>query len=630
MSDPWINSLVQSPLIRTLNSVPSKGNNFYYSIPDNIPPFSMDKVRILPNNAGASDGLQDTYRFRIPQNGYLNRMYLKFYVARANTSPTWAMTAAANTGVGMGGLMIDASGTVSGSGRIYGTGVLSSAWNAARILKEVTLQAHNKVLSRLYGDTIVAHCQRLPFEQRQMWGRLMRGFGSDVAPTTAITYRSTTNRHLHRRVPWAYNVNCGTPSAGSVLKRPNLDNPGLGAGAVAASGLTGGLEYTLDLDYTSGELDSSKNAVVYVPLPFSCLQSLAHNFQTRFVEDLELWVTKHTLSEIQNVIPGYASAMPELVCIYHTFHDSIENKIRNWNYKPGVPATIMSYDEVEETDVLYPANPDTADGSAKNTVTVNLRSNHLISEIILIHAGVGVSKTTATPEKAETNFIKINVATGTPVGTPGGCPGRSFGQRVTFGVGGATVTDSEIVPSYIELQGSGRVLWHSDAVEQAADAVPYHLQTEGPVTYETALEDTGSSFCYAASPFGSALIPFNNASDAVYIPTANCTQPVTVLGSGNSYNSTASPYAFTMNEWRDLQTKVLYDPISTIIRPTFSAIDSYHTGGIALQSLADPKLVIQFTGACSRDTAYIRCYVKYRCFIRVDSDTGIVTRTLDT
>jgi len=75
--DTIIQSQIQSPLVRTLQSIPTNSNNFVHGIPDNTPPFSKHQVKIQPYNTLPGD-LTGTFVFKIPQNGHLNRMFLRY------------------------------------------------------------------------------------------------------------------------------------------------------------------------------------------------------------------------------------------------------------------------------------------------------------------------------------------------------------------------------------------------------------------------------------------------------------------------------------------------------------------------------------------------------------------------
>lgn len=75
--DPTIQSQIQSPLVRTLQSIPTNSSNFVHGIPDNTPPFSKSSITIQPY-AGNAANLNSVFKFKIPQGGHLNRALLRY------------------------------------------------------------------------------------------------------------------------------------------------------------------------------------------------------------------------------------------------------------------------------------------------------------------------------------------------------------------------------------------------------------------------------------------------------------------------------------------------------------------------------------------------------------------------
>lgn len=75
--DIAIQSQIQSPLVRTLQSIPTNSANFVHGIPDNTPPFSKSTVRVDPYD-GDPNKLKERFRFKIPQGGHLNRVVLNY------------------------------------------------------------------------------------------------------------------------------------------------------------------------------------------------------------------------------------------------------------------------------------------------------------------------------------------------------------------------------------------------------------------------------------------------------------------------------------------------------------------------------------------------------------------------
>ena len=85
-----INSAVQSPLFRNLSHIPADRTAFTHHISQNCPPLSIEKISVEPeSNPGDIDA---TYKFRVPQFGYLNKVVLKlqydiYPVQRCHVTP---------------------------------------------------------------------------------------------------------------------------------------------------------------------------------------------------------------------------------------------------------------------------------------------------------------------------------------------------------------------------------------------------------------------------------------------------------------------------------------------------------------------------------------------------------------
>lgn len=77
-----IQSLVQSPYVRTLSSIPMKSEEMVHGVESFFPPLSRSQVTILPKTGRYSD---DVYRFEIPRRDYLDGLTL---VIRGKEKPT--------------------------------------------------------------------------------------------------------------------------------------------------------------------------------------------------------------------------------------------------------------------------------------------------------------------------------------------------------------------------------------------------------------------------------------------------------------------------------------------------------------------------------------------------------------
>jgi len=82
--DSIIQGQSQSALVQHLSEKEHHIKRFTHDIPDNSPVRSIQKVEVLPYVGRSDTQKEETYHFRIPRKGYLNRMWLKVRVA----SPT--------------------------------------------------------------------------------------------------------------------------------------------------------------------------------------------------------------------------------------------------------------------------------------------------------------------------------------------------------------------------------------------------------------------------------------------------------------------------------------------------------------------------------------------------------------
>ena len=74
MVDSVIQSLIQSPYVRTLASIPTKSEKLVHGIQDNVPPFSRRRVYVSPSLGQNTFG---PFRFEIPRAGLLDQMSLR-------------------------------------------------------------------------------------------------------------------------------------------------------------------------------------------------------------------------------------------------------------------------------------------------------------------------------------------------------------------------------------------------------------------------------------------------------------------------------------------------------------------------------------------------------------------------
>jgi hypothetical protein len=122
--DLTIHSQIQSPLVRTLQSIPTNSANFVHGIPDNTPPFSKTQIRVKPDS-GNPDNLNGVITFKIPQQGHLNNAYL-VYRMYGNKSDTNEVT------------VFDSD----------------NVFNFGEGIEYVELRSHNNVIQRIYAEAI--------------------------------------------------------------------------------------------------------------------------------------------------------------------------------------------------------------------------------------------------------------------------------------------------------------------------------------------------------------------------------------------------------------------------------------------------------------------------------------------
>jgi hypothetical protein len=515
--DPWINSLVQSPLVRSLNTVPSRMSSFAYGVRDNVPPFSFVKEVVDRKSGGQALGwgesatkpsLETKFDFDIPESGLLDRMYLRvrMYSKDAGNTPRPALEHPEG---------VDADATRAQFLAKRDVNSRSNSMNFASILNSVTLRTSgNKTLHTLYPTAIAAEVQKMPSAQREFWYQCLNGF----AATGTVPFTQLYN-------PYA-----------EILSAP-------------------GTNFTSTV---AGISTQHADADFLIPLPFAVLDQLKDNFQTRFVDDLSVAVelkddpalTDYTDS---TGTPGFRCS---LVCMYHNFHDVIENSIRDQNFKRGFPASVYSHNYVREDQTFV---------SGKK-LTFRFRNNNIISEMYCA--------------------LKCVPGTGVKVHTAA-LPNRG-----------------DVGPFKFTLYGSGRQLWQA-----------YSWELSGPDTADYQLADAHAYGEDLARPVLARRVvngSIASATDLVSTATALTNAPLDVVTLG---------------------FQQLY-----CIRFGFQAHDSFYTGGLALQTISNPTLEIESLGsepnpwiAPPDDTLrYGMDVILKTCqMLRIDSDTGVITTSLD-
>ena len=610
--DPVINSLVQSPLVRSMSTVPSKSASFVHGVRDNVPPFSFQKVVVQPWNNPSTTTQEQSHKFRIPQFGTLNRAYLRiktvnqvplatgavggprveesdynsplhdtasstasvdanFTALNAQVRFPWIHKSQVSSGVatrqrpfGYGGSismtqdsLVDPETAGSDQAKVaqpYASsniltdpeayrGDSSNAWNVINILDEMRLTTNGKLIETVYGETIPAEVVKMPQQLRDFYLKGMTG--------------------------WA----CGD-IAGGVLSEPNYEQS-WDPSACLRDAYGRYMTNENLLGETADTVLINQHANFIVPVPLSSLKSLPKNYQTRFVEDLELEVK---MKELARGFNKYSAALDltrhhvvELVLIYHNWHDNIENTIRNSNYKRGVPASVYSTNWVRAA---------TTAAAVSNTLplSIPLTSRNLVTELVVV----------ARAKKASGYFSAVDSLN------------TSKSDYRIF-------LDKEFTYN-IELLGSGKTIWSSTNKELTGpDSADYDL---------TERKMTGGDCAYGGA--ASQNIQFSHAR--------------TLTGRG--FDTTATQVRINAGQVSHGGVDFSFNDNMSIMRFGFQTGDEFYSGGIALQTISNPTIKITPPAVVTGDNwldvgLEFDVYVKHANLVRIDSDTGAVTRTLD-
>lgn len=611
--DPVINSLVQSPLVRSMSTVPSKSTSFVHGVRDNVPPFSLQKVVVQPWNNPSSTSQDQIHKFRIPQFGTLNRAYLR--IKTVNQVPTAANTKIDEADYGTLHDRTDDSTPVDsnydalkakvripwhheiqssvqykkknpfgGGGSVVvnpveyidpetqtvlgvGTdldfaarteivapenymGRQSNAWNVINILDEIRLTTNGKLIETVYGETIPAEVIKMPQGLRDFYVRGMVGWAAGNADGTVKAepdYRNAWDpTACHRDAYGRLSTHESQPYASAEGQVSLLMN---------------------------------QHAHFIVPVTLSSLKMLSKNYQTRFVEDLELEVTTKALArgfnEFTSGVDLTSHHEVELVLLYHNWHDNIENSIRNNNYKRGVPASVYSTNWVRAA-ITAKVTDDTL------PISIPLTSRNLVTELLIVARS------------------KANNA-----------PIENLKRRKSD----YTIFDHSTLEYTVELTGSGKTIWSGSSHELL-----------GPDTADYDLNDrrlAGGDAAYGGMP---NLMASRVTAGRAVENTTFLNGTSTTLTNQQSVTQCGVDFSFGDN--------------MAVMRFGFQTTDEFYSGGIALQTISNPTIRITprapQTGTVFGDqqkwTVHeleFDVYVKHANLVRIDSDTGAVTRTLD-
>lgn len=585
--DPVLNSLVQSPLVRTLASVPSKTSSYVHGISDNVPPFSRDKVVLRPYSKpaliGGTNCQNGTFRFKLPQLGYVDHLYLKIkmknfdYNQVVHNFGTYAVSLIENQNqlepfvavpnhqlvdsftstnlpneslqkyyrlpwmVNSNQINLTNDRYVTSCSHdtnakiqmVYSlTGAASNSWNVIKCLNNITLRTRNKIIETLPPEVIPFNVMQMPEGLKNFYKQTMVGFATGDGDNKGVFLDALfeNSQPSTNGIKLFDPSQCTVPSTTNFAQTPKgIFNPL----KLVNNAVNEGVLYK--------EYAENNHAVFMVPLNFSVFSNLSKNLQTRFVEEMEIQIdTKNFGSgynEWTNNISSSDSAYydMELHVVYRNWHDNIENSIRQANYKPSIPASIYGSNWYAESSKIVDANIP--------TLSIPLTCRNLTTQICIV---VKSSSTSDVLPYSEYQWQK-NI------------------HNAHF---------------KYELKGSGKTLWKSDNIDnKGPDALLFELDGKVNHTYASdAYEDYSLVRCF-----------------------------------GESVTQTSVQPSFCKN--------------LSVINFGLQSHDSFYTGGIALQTISNPTIDIQLPLVHS--SLIFTVYCRYANIINIDSDTGVITRTLD-
>lgn len=486
--DVVINSNIQSPLVRTLARTKGKSESFTQHLKDNVPPVSFSKIELQPEG-GSTVNYGQTYKFKLPQYGYLRNFVLKF----SNTELPIPTTMMEKINTALVGLDADKK-EMFGVERRIGTGANAGPNDDEWMWHGLVPPDEG---NDIYGDS------NDPWNQ--MWLRVAGGTGISTGAGTV-----TAAKGAARMCPYRYRARNNTQFASSVNYGPrefaNLNREGpfyaLTAGVLGQTPTAGSNQhqkaqihgerinstwdwcsqanlskhlgaifpesivltthnrpiqtiypmeslariYRLPWDVKKRYLgmirphitaSPSSSQIVrttdadafgtnrawscYFPCFFAFFEDTSMNLDTRFVENLEVDVKIRARADIYdyndlvgrntttadnttpdvydlvsnnnhanvfcssrlrdadpNIIP--TTFVFEAIAYYHNFHDTTSQAIRDANYKPNVPANLLTYNTYLENPVLLSSALVMGGG----TVNVSLSCNNLAFGITVL------------------------------------------------------------------------------------------------------------------------------------------------------------------------------------------------------------------------------------------------------
>lgn len=605
--DPVINSLTQSPFVRSLSKVPSKASNFTYGLRDNVPPFSMQKVVVKPYNNPSKTTQKATHKFKIPQYGTLNRAYLRIRMKNQNVPQAhwgplnWVNDLQAlhdDAGVGAAPVAESLYQDLAGKFRI--------PWIHHTQLHDRV----QKVAPFGGGGGVFCH-NGVARDPRLFTG----GIPQSVAGYYTADFLITSPSDMQGKASNGWNVinimdNITLSAGGKILetlpaetipsqvvKMPEQQRDFYIAGMV---GYADGSDLGAQMDKASHEnpwdpsmvmrdiwgmpqssitpaiqvpIARNQHANFIVPLPLACLENLRKNYHTKFSEAMELSIDMKELGRGFNEYTGFAVGEDpsqyhelELVLIYHNWHDSIDAQLKSANFKQNIPAQIYSsnwYSEPGPFKVISDTEP----------LTIPLTCRNLATEIVIVgkSLGAGADLIHETLQKRKSDYT-MDLEKG-------------FQYDLEFFAGNKSIWKG----SNVELHGP--------------DSAPYNL-----LSAPGALQGSG---------FGGS----SRARSDLHFE---------VDGRGEGWrDSIATSHGYTHGG-----VDMSFSDNMSILRFGMNASSEFYSGGLALQTIASPKIVItpyqgRYGSRWVEKKMEFNVYVKHANMVEIDSETGSIRTTLN-
>jgi len=323
--DIAIQSQIQSPLVRTLQSIPTNSMNFVHGIPDNTPPFSKNKIKIEPYS-GTSKILNTQFKFKIPQAGHLSRMYMQYRMKGHRFYP----------GSGARQTLLQDS---------------DNPFNFSQGIEWIELRTRNSAIERLYPSSIVFQNASLANSEQSLRYMLQGGVGYNGTKLASAGTRT-------------------------FLTEPDFRKP-----------------LKDDNEFISGHQNLSHQDFLLF-LPFSITAYLKDTLQTRMLEDLEVVVQMKPHQSQLALLNGIDTTFGDfgapidvhettLFCDFINFHENVEEVIRNENFKPNIPATILTNDYLNFRSSYVSTETRSDINQATLLYSVDLSSDALVTSIFI-------------------------------------------------------------------------------------------------------------------------------------------------------------------------------------------------------------------------------------------------------